>query len=71
MSIKIDNRLCRTKRATHLGAVIGALACEKSTQCQTGIALSALEAPYMKVFVLHTQHLPAALLLAGLAKRFT
>lgn len=55
----------------HLSTVIGTLAREKSTQCQTGIALSALEAPYVKVFVLHAQHLPAALLLTRLTKRFT
>lgn len=56
---------------THLGAVIGTLACEESTLRQTGVALGTLEAPYVKVFVLHPQNLPTALLLTRLTKRFT
>lgn len=57
--------------ATHLGAVVGTLTCEEATLRQTGVTLGTLEAPYVKVLVLHPQYLPTALLLAGLTKRFT
>lgn len=59
------------KGATHLGAVVGTLACEEATLRQTGVTLGALEAPYVKVLVLHPQYFPTALLLARLTKRFT
>lgn len=55
----------------YLGTIIRTFARKKATLRQTGVTLSALEASYVKVFILHAQHLPAALLLARLAKCFT
>lgn len=52
-------------------AVVGTLTREEATLRQTGVTLGTLEAPYVKVFVLHPQYFPTALLLARLTKRFT